>query len=60
MNVGLTERCAKCHHSFSFHGKGTKPCQAIGCHAGPADGRCPKFVRESVAARKRRLALSAA
>lgn len=60
MSIGLTERCANCHHSFSFHSRGEKPCQAIGCHAGPADGPCTQYKRESPSARKRRLLLTAA
>lgn len=41
----LHERCARCGHSFSFHGKQLgRECKAMGCKGGATGGRCEGFV----------------
>lgn len=41
----LHERCARCGHSWSFHGKALKrECKAMGCKGGDHGVRCEGFV----------------
>jgi hypothetical protein len=56
----LQESCAKCGHSFSFHGKSAKGrCKANGCYAGPRGKACTGFKAKKGASKELRDALSA-
>jgi hypothetical protein len=44
----LKTKCARCRHSYSFHGKGTSPCKATGCHSS-AGAACEGFVEPAEA-----------
>lgn len=50
-NMQVKPKCARdtCHHPHTFHGRGTKPCQALGC-------KCPEYVEP----KKRRKAAASA
>lgn len=44
--IDLREKCARCGHSFSFHGKAIGvTCRAMGCK-GDQGQRCPGFVQQ--------------
>lgn len=44
-DIDLRTRCARCGHSYSFHGKAFEvTCRAMGCKGGPEGSRCPGFV----------------
>ncbi len=43
--IDLREKCARCGHSWSFHGKSLDViCKAMGCKGGDDQSRCPGFV----------------
>jgi hypothetical protein len=43
--IDLHQRCDRCGHSFSFHGKTFEvTCRAMGCRGGEDGARCPGFV----------------
>jgi len=46
----LRERCARCGHAWSFHGKREHvACRAMGCK-GDHGERCPGFIHQTPAA----------
>lgn len=45
MTTIMREKCKRCGHAYSFHGRGAKTkCRAVGCKKGPKGMSCPGFV----------------
>jgi hypothetical protein len=43
------EKCKRCGHAWSFHGKAMKTeCKAMGCKGGPRGKRCQGFAVKPV------------
>lgn len=47
--IDLREKCARCGHAWSFHGKAMETtCRAMGCKGGQDKTRCPGFVVDTL------------